>query len=193
MQLRALKYERMKLRHALFTVEPKKKKARADLAELESDIDDDWIVEYENEQRKLAIERMEKRFMKDNEKLAADGKEMKDSELEKKRKAINAEYDKLKKERGTGKATLKQNKSVEQIEALIEKQDAKIKTFKIQMNSREETKTVSLGTRCVCIVRSQTISDSRAVRLTISILALRSRGARSGTCPLNGCSTRACS
>ncbi|KZV86578.1 hypothetical protein EXIGLDRAFT_653042 [Exidia glandulosa HHB12029] len=146
-KLKAMKYDRMKLCHALFTVEPKKRKQRPDLAKEDEELTAEWIAEYEDEQRRLALEKAEKKFAKDNEKLAAEGKEeLKESVLKERKAAVNAEYDKLKHERGTGKATLKQNKSAEQIETLIEKQDAKIKTFSIQTKSRDDTKTVALGT-----------------------------------------------
>ncbi|EJD52512.1 hypothetical protein AURDEDRAFT_111181 [Auricularia subglabra TFB-10046 SS5] len=146
-KLKAMKYERMKLRHALFTAEPKKKKERKDLTELESDIDDDWIEKHEDEQRRITLEKAEKKFMKDNEKLAAEGKEEHpDSVLKDKRKAINEEFDRLKKERGTGKSVPKGNKSADALENAIEKMDAKIKAFRITMNVRDTTKTVALGT-----------------------------------------------
>lgn len=61
--------------------------------------------------------------------------------------AIEEEFERLEKERGTGKATLKRPKLPEKIEEAIAKLDEKIKTFKLQMVDREEGKEVSLGTR----------------------------------------------
>jgi len=151
-QLRGMKYDRMKLRHALFTIEPKLKKKHPDLVELESDIEDGWIAEYEESQRKLAIEKAQKAFEKAAAKAEEeDGtkkKKNKDQdELTVKIEAINEEYDALKKERGKDKHELRRGKKTsEAVLAQIEKQDAKIKAFKVQMNVREDNKTVSLGT-----------------------------------------------
>ena len=67
--------------------------------------------------------------------------------LEERIEDIEAEYKRLVKERGTGKATLKRARPVEKIEEGIEKLDEKIKTFKLQMEDREEGKEVALTTR----------------------------------------------
>ncbi|KAH7108323.1 hypothetical protein BKA62DRAFT_609892 [Auriculariales sp. MPI-PUGE-AT-0066] len=146
-KLRGMKYDRRKLRHGLFTIDPKLKKKHPELAEPESDLENDWIAEYEDAQRKLTIEKAEKNFEKANEKAEADGKGKKDiSELKAKIEAIDKEYDQLKKERGKEKHEFPKPKSADAVLALIEKQDAKIQAFKVQMNVREDNKTVSLGT-----------------------------------------------
>lgn len=147
LQLRGLKYERMKLRHALFAVDAKYKKKKK-YADDESDLDDDAIAEHEDTMKAKELEKVEKKFQKDNEKLAADGKETQDdSVLKEKLKEVEAEYKRLKKERGTGKHTLKREKPTEKIEEAIDKLDERIKTFKLQMEDREAGKEVALGTR----------------------------------------------
>ena len=96
------------------------------------------------------LERVQKKFAKENEKLAADGEpELGDDVLKEREEAVNDEYKRLAKERGTGKATLKRDKAPEKIEEQIEKLDEKIKTHKLQIVDREEGKEVSLGTRYV--------------------------------------------
>lgn len=137
----------MKLRHVLFEMEPKFKKKKA-LMEDESDVDDEWIEGHEQALKDKEIEKAEKKWAKDNEKLEAEGEKPKDrSVLEERIEDIEAEFKRLEKERGTGKATLKRAKPVEKIEEMIEKIDEKIKTFKLQMEDREEGKEVALTTR----------------------------------------------
>ena len=104
--MRGLKYERMKLRHALFAIDTKYKKKRK-YADDESDLDDEAIATHEDTMKEKELEKVEKKFQKDNEKLAEEGKEqLDDSVLKEKLKEVEAEYKRLKKERGTRKAAL---------------------------------------------------------------------------------------
>ncbi|CCL98687.1 uncharacterized protein FIBRA_00690 [Fibroporia radiculosa] len=145
-KLRGFKYERMKLRHALFAIDAKYKKKQK-YAEDESDLDDDGVAEHEDSMKAKEIEKAEKKFQKDNEKAAEEGKEpLEDSVLKDKRKEIEEEFKRLKKERGTRKAVLKRERPAEKIEEAIEKLDDKMKTFKLQMEDREAGKEVALGT-----------------------------------------------
>ena len=146
-QLRGLKYDRMKLRHALFDIEPKKKKV-AKYADLESGLDDDFIERWEDALKEKEIEKAEKKFAKVNETRKAEGEEpQKDKVLKQMIDDIEEEYKRLAKERGTGKAALKRARPVEKIEEQIEAVQLKIKNFKIQMDDKEEGKQVALGTR----------------------------------------------
>ncbi|OBZ70772.1 DNA topoisomerase 1 [Grifola frondosa] len=145
-KLRGFKYERMKLRHALFAIDPKYKKKKKYMDD-ESDLDDDVLAELEDNLKTKEIEKAEKKFQKDNEKLVDEGKEpQQESVLKTKLKEIEAEFKRLEKERGTGKATLKKERPTEKIEEGIDKLDEKIKTFKLQMEDREAGKEVALGT-----------------------------------------------
>ncbi|KZT10810.1 uncharacterized protein LAESUDRAFT_644274 [Laetiporus sulphureus 93-53] len=145
-KLRGMKYERMKLRHAMFAIDSKYKK-KAKYAQDESDLDDDAIAEHEEQAKAKELERVEKKFAKDNEKLVEEGKQPQDeSVLKTKRKEVEDEFKILKKERGTGKAVLKRDRPLEKIEEAIEKLDEKVKTFKLQMEDREAGKEVALGT-----------------------------------------------
>lgn len=145
-RLRSLKYDRMKLRHVLLSMDPKYKKQKQYVDD-ESDLDDDWIEEYEESLKNKEIEKAEKKFAKDNEKLVQEGnKPQPDSVLQEKIEAAEAEYKRLAKERGTGKAKLKRDRAPEKIEEAVQKLDEKIKTFKLQMDDREAGKEVALGT-----------------------------------------------
>lgn len=145
-KLRGLKYDRMKLRHALFKIEPKKKKV-AQYAAQESDLDDEFVERWENALEEKEIEKAKKKFAKDNEAREAEGeKPRKESELEETIEGIHEEFKRLAKERGTNKAELKRSRPIEKIEEQIEALDTKIKNFKIQMDDKEEGKQVALGT-----------------------------------------------
>lgn len=144
-QIRGLKYDRMKLRHALFSTEPKFRK-NAKYAD-ESDIDDEFIVSWEESLEEKEIEKAEKKFAKENEKAVEEGKEtQKESVLKEKIADIKDEFKRLAKERGTGKAQLKRDRPVEKLEEAIVKMDERIKTAKLQMVDRDEGKQVALGT-----------------------------------------------
>ena len=141
-----MKYDRMKLRHALFAIDPKYKKNKKYSAD-ESDLDDEGIAEHEEQWKAREIEKAEKKFQKDNEKLAAeDEKPQSESVLKEKIKEIEAEFKRLKKERGTNKHELKRSKPTDKIEEALQKLDEKIKAFKLQMEDREAGKEVALGT-----------------------------------------------
>jgi DNA topoisomerase-1 len=137
----------MKLRHVLFKTDSSFKKKKKYVDD-ESDLDDEFIESHEEQLKTKEIEKAEKKFVKDNEKLEEDGKSrQKDSVLREKIQDIEAEFERLEKERGTGKATLKRDKPVEKIEEAIGKLTDKIKTFKLQMDDRDAGKEVALGTR----------------------------------------------
>ncbi|RDB24933.1 DNA topoisomerase 1 [Hypsizygus marmoreus] len=143
---RCLKYERMKLRHALFNIDSKYKKQKKYIDD-ESDIDDDWIVSHEEDLKAKEIEKAEKKFAKDNEKLVEEGKKpQKDSVLQERIEAIEEDFDRLAQERGTKKATLKRERPVEKIEEAIDKLTDKAKAFKLQIDDRDAGKEVALGT-----------------------------------------------
>ena len=139
----------MKLRHVIFNLDPNYQKNKL-YADDESDIDDEWVEEHEESLRKKDVEKAEKKFSKDNEKLVEEGSQPLDDSILKDRIAvIEADYKRLAKERGTSKAVLKRERPVEKIEEAIQKLDERIKTFKLQMDDREAGKEVALGTRLV--------------------------------------------
>lgn len=90
----------MKLRLQLFTLEPKAKKRHPELAEDESDMDEDFCERHEADLLEKALEGAKKKFDKDNIKLE-DQQEPKlaKSDLDDKLKTIKAEFKELKKER----------------------------------------------------------------------------------------------
>lgn len=161
-QIRAFKYEKMKLRHVLTTTDPKYKKKKKYI-EAESDIDDEWIAQHEELLQAKEIEKAEKKFSKENEKAAEEGKPVaSQKELDERIAEVKVEFKRLKKEQGTGKATLKRERTVEKLEEAIQKLEEKIANSKLQMVDREEGKEVALGTRSV----SSLILSMSNIRLT---------------------------
>lgn len=143
-----MKYQRMKLRFALFTMDPKMKKKRKDLDELESDIDDEFIEYWEEELKKKDIEKATKKFEKTNEALEAEGKDPEpEKNLKTTLKKIEEEYDELAQERGSEKVNVRGFKDADKVIAGIERLDQKIRNFKVNMDVKDKGKDVSLGTR----------------------------------------------
>ena len=62
----------MKLRHVLFNLDPKYE-TMPQYQDDKSNIDDEWIEEHEENLKKKEIEKAEKKFTKDNEKLVEEG------------------------------------------------------------------------------------------------------------------------
>ena len=148
----------MKLRHVLFSIDSKYKKNKK-YAQDESDLEDDWIESHEDEMKAKEIEKAEKKFAKDNEKLVEEGKTaQKESVLREKIEDIEADFERLAKERGTCKASLKRERATEKIEQAIDKLDDRIKAFKLQIDDRDAGKEVALGTRCELFLSSSELS-----------------------------------
>ena len=105
-----MKYQRMKLRYQLFTLEPKMKKKRPDLAEDESDMDDEFMERHEEELLDKALEAAKKKWEKENVKLEEEKEEKKPKTvLDERLKEIKAEFKELAKERKTRKVEPRKN------------------------------------------------------------------------------------
>lgn len=104
-KIRGVKYQRMKLRKQLFSLNPKLKKKRADLAVDESDMDDEFFERHETELLEKAIEAAGKKFDRENIKLEDEGQSKQSKKvLDERVKDIKAEFKVLIKERKSGKA-----------------------------------------------------------------------------------------
>jgi len=161
-QVRALKYQRMKLRYQLFTLEPKLKKKRPDLAADESDMDEDFMERHEEDLLEKAQEAARKKWEKDNVKLKEDKEDKKPKAiLDERLKEIKAEFKELAKERKTKKVEPRKNSeqfvckdewslmrkvTEERFLDSIGKMDDRISTAIVQMGDRDKTKDVALGT-----------------------------------------------
>ncbi|SAM06171.1 hypothetical protein [Absidia glauca] len=143
-KIRATKYERMKTRQQIFTIDKSMKTKRRDLAEDESDLDDDWIKEYEVKVIDKELDKIKAKFQKDNEKLdkPLPGSELKDR-LKKRGDELKT---RLAKERKTGKVESPPSATVEKLLAKVEKIDERLNAIRVQATDREENKEISLGT-----------------------------------------------
>ncbi|SCZ89762.1 BZ3500_MvSof-1268-A1-R1_Chr9g10584 [Microbotryum saponariae] len=151
-KIRALKYQRRKLRCALLN-SPEKKKYKQ-YKEDESDIEDDWIISHEEQLVVLEREKIKKRFEKDNLKRAeADEKPLPASELKQRLEAADELEKTLKAERKKGWKETRY--SDEKLIAQIEKMDERILVAKTAATDRDEGKEVSLGTSKINYIDSR--------------------------------------
>ncbi|KAL9556926.1 hypothetical protein MBANPS3_001637 [Mucor bainieri] len=146
-RIRALKYQRMKLRKQLYALDPKMKK-KPEYAEMESDLEDEWIVEHEKTLVEKEKEKIKAKFEKQNDKLIAEKQpRMPQSELKEKLKAAAELQDRLKKERKLAKIEPKTaSTTVDKLIAAIRKIDERIAATKNQATDKEENKEIALGT-----------------------------------------------
>lgn len=135
----------MKLRKALFAADKKNAKKYPEYAEMESDLDDEWIDNYQITLYELEKEKITKKFEKENKKLLDTGETvLTPAELVTRLKVaeefkanLKLEYD------DDWRAT---NLTEAKILTAIEKIDVRITTQKIALTDKDEGKEVSLGT-----------------------------------------------
>ncbi|WRT70319.1 uncharacterized protein IL334_007317 [Kwoniella shivajii] len=146
-KIRALKYQRMKLRLQVFSLDPKLKKKRPDLAEDESDMDEDFFERHETDLLEKAIDNAKKKFEKENIKAEEEGEKKKDKkELDERLKEIKDEFKELRKERKSKKVEPRRGATEEKLLEQITKMDERIATAKVQLEDRDKLKDVALGT-----------------------------------------------
>ncbi|KAI8332105.1 hypothetical protein BC941DRAFT_381951 [Chlamydoabsidia padenii] len=146
-KLRAIKYQRMKLRKQLFALDNTIKKKRPNLAKDESDLDDEWIAQHDIDTIAKEREKTKTKFDKQNDKLKAEGSPAQPaSELKERLAKVDELKAQLDKERKTGKVEVAPSMTVDKLLAKIEKLDERINATKIQATDKEENKEISLGT-----------------------------------------------
>jgi DNA topoisomerase-1 len=142
-----LKYQRMRLKKTMLTLDPKLKKKRPELDEPESDLGEEWCEEYEKHLEEKEKEKLRKKFEKDNEKRKSEGKKpLSENELNDQLEETEEKTKQLAKERKTGKMDVKKSQSVEKVEVQIEKVNERIKATNLTKVEKEENKTTALGT-----------------------------------------------
>lgn len=145
-KIRAVKYQRMKLRMQLFSLNSKLRKKR-DLAEDESDMDEEFFERHETELLEKAIEAAGKKFDRENVKLEDEGQSKQSKKvLDDRVNDIKAEFKVLIKERKTRKAEPKKGATEEKLQEQIKKLDDRIATLKVQLQDRDNLKDVALST-----------------------------------------------
>ncbi|KAK3906671.1 hypothetical protein C8A05DRAFT_40519 [Staphylotrichum tortipilum] len=148
-RIKGLKYQKWRTKMMMLDLDSKlKKKKGAEYFELGPDLDEAWIEEHQkflvNEQKT----KVEKKFEKDNEKLAAEKKPaLPAKELKERLKTVSELEAKFKKENKTKKVEAEgKGPTVEKLTAAVEKLDERIKTLELQSADREGNKEVALGT-----------------------------------------------
>jgi len=131
----------------MIDIEPTLAKKNPELLEYESDVDDEWIAEHHEVLYNREVERIRKKFAKENEKLLAnDEKELPESELQERLKSAEELKEQLKQEKKTKKVVAKSGQTVEKLEAQVKKLVDRIAVIKTQMIDKDENKTTALGT-----------------------------------------------
>lgn len=125
-----------------------KKKKGAKFFEMDEDIDMEWIKEHQAFLLEEQRQKIQKKFDKDNEKLAAEGeKEMKAKELENRLEVVKDMEKKFNKENKTGKVEAEgKGPTVDKLENAIQKLEQRIETMELQAQDKEDNKEVALGT-----------------------------------------------
>ena len=154
-RIKGLKYQKWRVKLMMIDVDPKIKKDQkfmkkhgADFFELDEDLDEEWIHEHQNYLVEETRQKIEKKFAKENEKLAAEGeKEMKQKELQERLEVADDMAKKFKKENKTGKIEAEgKGPTIDKLENNLEKLDQRIRTMLLQAEDKESNKEVALGT-----------------------------------------------
>ncbi|KAG0312024.1 DNA topoisomerase 1 [Linnemannia gamsii] len=146
-KVRAYKYQRMKQKKMILSLEPKLKKKRPELLEPESDLEDDWIEEHEAQLMEKERERIKAKFEKDNLKRKENKeKPMPAGELKDLLKEVDVRAKELAKERKTGVVPPTRGATVEKCNTQILKLDERIAATRLTLTDKEENKQTALGT-----------------------------------------------
>lgn len=99
-KVKAIKYQRMKLRFTLWAADEGNKKKHKQYLDLESDLDDEWMEAHEEDLVEKEKAKIRKKWEKDNEKRKAEGeKELTEEELDKLLEGADAMGEEIKEER----------------------------------------------------------------------------------------------
>ena len=145
--VRALKYQKMRLRKQMIALEPSLKKKQPGLLDYESDIDDAWITQHQKDLVEKQREQIRKKFEKENEKRAKeDEKPLPESELKTRLEAADSLEAQFAEEARTGTVKYASNQTIEKCEKAIEKIDEKIYNLRSQREMKDLNKETALGT-----------------------------------------------
>jgi DNA topoisomerase I len=146
-QVRALKYQKWRLRNQMVQIDLKILKKQPDFLEYESDIDEEWIHQHQKDLVEKQREQIKKKFEKENEKRAKeDLKSLEESELQSRLEAADEQAREFAKENKSGTVEPTSTQSIEKCEKAIQKLDERIYTLRSQREMRESNKETALGT-----------------------------------------------
>jgi len=146
-KIRAMKYQRKRLRRQIIQLDPKMKKSKMEEMQDESDLEDEWIEQHQKDLLVKEREKITTKFEKNNEKLVSEGQAaLPAKELKEKLKAVDEMEKEMKREKQSGQIELKSNATVDKLLAQITKLDERIKATKNQALDKEEGKETALST-----------------------------------------------
>ncbi|CCG83818.1 protein of unknown function [Taphrina deformans PYCC 5710] len=141
------KYQKMRLRRAMVDIDPKLAKKKPSLLAYESELDDEWIAEHHDVLYNREVDKIKKKFERENEKLVSnDEKALTKDVLKERLQAAEELKSQLKQEKKTGKVIAKSGQTVEKLEVQVQKLEERIAVTKTQMIDKDENKTTALGT-----------------------------------------------
>ncbi|KAG9236014.1 putative DNA topoisomerase 1 [Amylocarpus encephaloides] len=152
-RIKGVQYQQWRYKQMILNIDPKQKKKMekihgAGYFEMNKDLTQEWVLEHQAFLVQDQRTKIEKKFAKDNEKLAANGeKEMKAKELEERLEVARDLEKKFKKENKSKNVEAEgRGASIEAIEGKMKKADDRITTMQLQAEDREGNKEVALGT-----------------------------------------------
>lgn len=161
-QVRALKYQKMRIKKQMLNLDPKLRKKRPELLEYESDVDDEWIRAHQKDLVEKAREQIRKKFEKENEKRGKeDLKALDEKELTGRLEAAEEMARDFAKENKSGTVEPTQSQTVEKCEKALEKLDERIYTLRSQREMRDLNKETALGTSKLNYIDPSTIPPTR--------------------------------
>lgn len=146
----------------------------AEFFELDEELDESWILEHQAFLVQELRTKIEKKFQKENEKLAAEGqREMKPKELSDRLEAADELEKKFKKENKSKKIEAEgKGPTVEKYETALKKLDERIATMLLQAEDREGNKEVALGTSKIVSTQFSILKFALITHRTTLILVL---------------------
>lgn len=147
-KLRAIKVQCRRLKRQAISIDPEIKTEHPEYLEEESDMDDDWVEEYETGLIQKEREKVQAKFALANDRLTAEGETPQDkSVLMEQLEYIDMKETDWAEERKTGIAkNIPSNLTLEKIAVQLEKLNARLSATKTQMIDKDENKTTALGT-----------------------------------------------
>jgi len=146
-QVKALKYQKMRIRKQMIALEPKLRKRKPELLDYESDIDDKWIEVHQKDLVEKQREQIRKKFEKENEKRTKEGQDkLGEEELQDRLAVADTMARQFAKENKSGAVEPTPSQTIEKCEKALEKLDEKIYTVRSTREMRDLNKETALGT-----------------------------------------------
>jgi DNA topoisomerase I len=185
-QVKALKYQKMRVRRQMLKLEPKLAKKR-DLLAYESEIDDEWIEAHQLDLVDRSREQIRKKFERENEKRVKEGNEkLSEEELQQRLKAAGDMARQFAKENKSGEVEPTNGQTIDKCEKALEKLDEKIYTVRSTREMRDLNKETALGTSKLNYIDPRTPARNNALTTGLSWAWSKQHGV-----PIEKCFTKA--